>query len=84
MIYFSCRECKYSMLYPDGDAKALVCQHPAIKELSITEDDTSQVEHLANNILKLKYGFVFDVDMRFNFPFQYDPVWIVDCKGFEK
>ena len=80
------------MLYPDGEAGAVLCQHPAIEKLAfnatdyldIEEDDRIKLKYLIDKILKLKVGFVPGVDVRFEFPFQYDPVWITDCEGFKK
>ena len=90
-MFFSCRECGYSIGYPDSNGLTLICQHPAVEELKfsttvyseLNKVDLEKVRHLINDILKLKYEFLPDIVLFFCFPFEYNPILILGCEGYK-
>ncbi len=92
IMFFSCRECKYNIGYPDSIGATVICQHPAVEKLKfsttiygkLNKVDLKKIKHLINDILKLKYEVLPGIEIYFNFPFEYNPILIVGCEGFDK
>ena len=89
MPFFSCVNCKHSVKAENPTWSE--CAHPAVAELKFegrglgtyTNEDLSKLERLVNDILKLQVTHIGGEVKNFEFPFQYESVWIHGCDGFE-
>lgn len=87
-----CHKCKWKENIP-GDAH-ISCKHPSLKEtndntlmemLSILGSNALRSGVLSNNsTLNIKGNPRGMSKGWFNFPFNFDPVWLENCDGFEK
>ncbi len=89
-----CEECEYSLI-PVSRYFAIFhrCNHPVVATLNFStqdfkefkDDDFTKADRLVEEILKLKLNPVIKIYQTvFGFPFQYEPIWIEGCDGFEK
>ena len=91
----NCFECKYKEDIP-GDCH-IKCTHPSIKKLMSGKNE-SLIELLAifGSVGRTPPMQLYPPDMNikanergvkrgwFNFPYNFDPVWLENCDGFEK
>ena len=90
--FFDCWTCKYMRTIP-GDAH-IACMHPSLKaahdepmnELMAIFASVHRVQPFAQaskalNIVCNPHGFRSGW---FNFPWNFDPVWLENCDGYEK
>lgn len=88
MPFFSCINCEYSAKAENPTWSE--CKHPAVDEMKFeghglgtyTNEDLSKLERLVNDILKLQVTHIRSEVPNFEFPFQYESVWIHGCGGF--
>ena len=89
--FFDCVDCKHRV--PAASPIWSRCNHIAVEEMefegsgieTFTDEDFIRLGYLVNNRLRLKmvnYGVNKTVP-NFDFPFQYEPVHITSCGGYE-
>jgi len=87
-----CYKCRWRRNVP-GDAHSK-CEHPSLKE--ITDDPTLELLSFLSSAKRISPpGPVTNSELNikgnshgiskgwFNFPFNFDPVWLENCDGFE-
>lgn len=90
--FFDCIDCEHRASAPNPIWSQ--CSHPAVIEAGFsghgietyTDEDFNKLDHVVNDVLKLKLvsqGIKKEIP-NFEFPFQYEPVWIGFCEGYEK
>lgn len=90
--WFSCHECVHAKraLHPNWTR----CDHPAVKAAEFeghgietyTGDDLNRLDKLVNDDLHIQLvtqGTRRDVP-NFDFPFEFECVWISSCAGYER
>lgn len=83
----NCYECKWKRNIP-GDCH-ISCSHPSEKvedpyQQILSLLNVKQAHPLNNPVLNIK-GNPHGISKGwFNFPFNFDPVWLENCDGFEK
>jgi len=87
----NCYECKYKGKVP-GSAH-ICCNHPSVKESKNPQSELlaifasiGRVQPVMNNfsILNIKADPHGIKKGWFNFPWNFDPVWLENCDGFEQ
>ncbi len=87
---FTCTRCKH---WHQADNPAWsTCYHPAAKELhfysknyhTLTDEEWAQLDHLVFNVLKLKLCQLSRTIPNFEFPKQYEDIWIDSCGAIEE
>jgi len=90
--FFSCHDCCHK-----EKAKNPIwsrCGHPAVDAIELegygietyTADDRVKLDHLVNDVLRLRLVNAGEKKIipNFEFPFQYEAVWIASCKGYDR
>jgi len=88
----NCYECKYRGDVP-GSAHSC-CNHPSLK--AVRDKPGMEVAAIFASVGRLPPFFVDNPELNikanphgvkhgwFNFPFNFDPIWLENCDGFEK
>ena len=90
MKMFTCTRCKYWELAPNPAWNS--CHHPAAEKLKIhskdyhklTDKEWAQLDELVFTVLKLKLCQLSRTIPNFEFPKQYEDVWIESCGAIEE
>ena len=77
----NCKTCKHVLSLP-GNVH-VSCDHPAIENVSLLNFIFSQYKAGRINPLNIKANEIGVFRGWFNWPFDFDPVWLENCNGFE-